>query len=63
VEPRCRARRRGRHHELTSPLARGLFHRAIGERGTVIIRTELTPSRAAKEQAGAAYPPHGDANA
>jgi para-nitrobenzyl esterase len=39
---------------MTSPLARGLFHRAIGESGTVIIRAELTPSRAAKEQAGLA---------
>ncbi|MCX6630703.1 MAG: carboxylesterase family protein [Candidatus Solibacter sp.] len=37
---------------MTSPLAKGLFVHAIGESGSVIIRGELTPTRASKEQAG-----------
>ena len=39
---------------MTSPLAKGLFHRAIGESGSVIIGGELTPARQVKEQAGVA---------
>jgi para-nitrobenzyl esterase len=39
---------------LTSPLASGLFHRAIAESGTVVINGNLTPSLASKEKAGLA---------
>ncbi len=39
---------------MTSPLARGLFHRAIAESGTVIIRGQLTPSLKEAEQRGVA---------
>jgi para-nitrobenzyl esterase len=37
---------------LTSSLARGLFHKAIAESGTVIIGARITPTLAQLEQAG-----------
>ena len=37
---------------LTSPLARGLFHKAIAQSGTVIIGARITPALAQSEQAG-----------
>ena len=37
---------------MASPLARGLFHKAIGESGSVVIRAGLTPSRQDREEAG-----------
>jgi para-nitrobenzyl esterase len=37
---------------MVSPLARGLFQRAIGESGSVVIRAGLTRTRADLEQAG-----------
>ena len=37
---------------MASPLARGLFHKAIGESGSVVIRAALTPTRQDREQAG-----------
>jgi para-nitrobenzyl esterase len=37
---------------MASPLTRGLFHKAIGESGSVVIRAGLTRSRADLESAG-----------
>jgi para-nitrobenzyl esterase len=37
---------------MVSPLAKGLFHRAIGQSGTVIIGGRLTPTLAEAEQRG-----------
>lgn len=37
---------------LTSPLAKGLFHKAIAESGSVIINGDLTRTRASMEKAG-----------